>query len=116
MRPGGLLRRVSGVRSGDEGGRGDEFPGEAVQKGRGGRRSDGGEDCSGERPVLVCCSHQLSACGAGQLAIHALQSVLAAEFKPSEIQVGLVTTGDPKFRQLDEATIEAHLTAIAERD
>lgn len=42
--------------------------------------------------------------------------MLAAEFKPSEIQVGLVTTGDPKFRQLDEATIEAHLTAIAERD
>lgn len=33
-----------------------------------------------------------------QLAIHALQSVLAAEFKPAEIEVGIVTVADPKFR------------------
>jgi 20S proteasome subunit alpha 1 len=51
-----------------------------------------------------------------QLAIHALQSVLAAEFKPSEIQVGLVTTADPKFRELEEDVIERHLTSISERD
>jgi 20S proteasome subunit alpha 1 len=51
-----------------------------------------------------------------QLAIHALQSVLAAEFKPSEIQVGVVTTADPKFRELSEDVIERHLTNISERD
>jgi 20S proteasome subunit alpha 1 len=51
-----------------------------------------------------------------QLAIHALQSVLAAEFKPSEIQVGVVTTADPKFRELEEDVIERHLTSISERD
>ena len=51
-----------------------------------------------------------------QLAIHALQSVLAAEFKPNEIQVGVVTTADPKFRELSEDVIERHLTSISERD
>jgi len=51
-----------------------------------------------------------------QLAIHALQAVLAVEFKPSDIEVGLVTLDDPTWRELGEAVIEAHLTAIAERD
>jgi len=51
-----------------------------------------------------------------QMAIHALQSVLSAEFKPSEIQVGIVTVADPKFRELSDDEVEAHLTAIAERD
>merc|ERR1711865_680645 len=51
-----------------------------------------------------------------QMAIHALQSVLSAEFKPSEIQVGVVTVADPTFREIGEEEIEAHLTAIAERD
>jgi 20S proteasome subunit alpha 1 len=50
------------------------------------------------------------------MAIHALQSVLSAEFKPSEIQVGVVTVADPTFREIGEEEIEAHLTAIAERD
>lgn len=51
-----------------------------------------------------------------QLAIHALQSVLSAEFKPSEIQVGVVTADAPKFRELSDEEVEHHLTAIAERD
>ena len=42
--------------------------------------------------------------------------MLAAEFKPSEIQVGVVTTADPQFRELDEDVIEGHLTSISERD
>ena len=51
-----------------------------------------------------------------RLAIHALQTVLAVEFKPADLEVGLVTVGDPKWRKLNEEVIEAHLTAIAERD
>jgi len=51
-----------------------------------------------------------------QMAIHALQSVLTADFKPAEVQVGVVTVADPSFRELSEDEIDAHLTAIAERD
>ncbi len=49
-------------------------------------------------------------------AIGALQSVLAEDFKASEVEVGLVTTTDAAFRTLSEAEIDEHLVAISERD
>lgn len=51
-----------------------------------------------------------------ELAISCLQSVLAEDFKPSDIEVAVVRTEDPHFRILDEASVERHLTDIAERD
>ena len=50
-----------------------------------------------------------------QLAITALSSVLGIDFKPNEIQVGVV---DERmvFDVLTEQQIEQHLTAIAEKD
>ncbi|XP_065832794.1 proteasome subunit alpha type-6-like [Oscarella lobularis] len=51
-----------------------------------------------------------------QMAIMALANVLASDFKPTEIEVGVVTTDNPTFRLLTESEIDAHLTAIAERD
>ncbi|XP_054712557.1 proteasome subunit alpha type-6-like [Uloborus diversus] len=51
-----------------------------------------------------------------QLAISALSTVLSADFKPSEIEVGIVSKSEPKFRKLTEAEIEVHLTTIAEKD
>lgn len=50
-----------------------------------------------------------------QLAITALSSVLGVEFKPSEIEVGVVDERQ-FFDVLNEQQIEAHLTAIAEKD
>lgn len=50
-----------------------------------------------------------------QLAITALSSVLGVEFKPSEIEVGVVDERQT-FDVLTEQQIEAHLTAIAEKD
>jgi len=50
------------------------------------------------------------------LAISALQSTLAMDFKPTDIEVGIVTTADPSFRKLSEDDIDAALIAIAERD
>lgn len=48
-------------------------------------------------------------------AITCLQSVLSADFRPNEIEIGIIRNGE-RFRTLSEDEIEAHLTAISERD
>ncbi|XP_055917283.1 proteasome subunit alpha type-6-like [Eupeodes corollae] len=51
-----------------------------------------------------------------QLAITCLSTVLAVDFKPNGIEVGIVSKDKPDFRTLDEKEIEEHLTKIAEKD
>lgn len=51
-----------------------------------------------------------------QTAIATLQSVLSVDFKPSDIEVGVITSENLKFVRLSDSEIEEHLTAIAERD
>ena len=51
-----------------------------------------------------------------QVAINCLSTILSADFKPSEIEVAVVSKESRKFKVLNETEIDAHLTAIAEKD
>jgi len=59
---------------------------------------------------------KLSSAEAIQLAISALQNVLSIDFKPTDIEVGIVTKNQPRFTVLSLDDIDFHLTQIAERD
>jgi len=51
-----------------------------------------------------------------QLAIQCLCTVLSTDLKPSEMEIGVVTKTNPAFRALTEQEIEAHLSALAEKE
>lgn len=51
-----------------------------------------------------------------QQAIGCLQVVMGMDFKPADIEVGVVSKSRTGFYRLTEAEIDAHLTAIAEKD
>lgn len=51
-----------------------------------------------------------------QMAIQCLQHVLSSDFSAKELEVAVVSKESPEFRALNEDEIDAHLTAIAERD
>jgi len=51
-----------------------------------------------------------------QMAITCLSTVLAVDFKPNGIEIGVVSKDDPTFRTLTEKEVEDHLTKIAEKD
>jgi 20S proteasome subunit alpha 1 len=51
-----------------------------------------------------------------QMTVAALQSVLSADFKGNEIEVGVISKAQPNFTTLSVDQIEEVLTSIAQRD
>ena len=51
-----------------------------------------------------------------KLAVSTLQAVVGQEFKATDIEVGIVTKAQPKFRTLTVAEIEGYLNAIQRFD
>ncbi|KAL1747801.1 nucleophile aminohydrolase [Schizophyllum fasciatum] len=54
-----------------------------------------------------------------EMAIEAMSTVHATDYKPGEIEIGICSTAegeDGQWRVLDEAEVERHLLAYAERD
>ncbi|XP_044728756.1 proteasome subunit alpha type-6-like [Chrysoperla carnea] len=51
-----------------------------------------------------------------QLAISCLSTILSVDFKPNELEIGVVSKDHPNFKILNEQETDVHLTAIAEKD
>lgn len=51
-----------------------------------------------------------------EAAIVALQTVVGSDFKPQDVEVAVVQKDNPMFRNLNQAAIDTHLSAIGERD
>lgn len=51
-----------------------------------------------------------------EMAVEVLATALGQEFKTSDIEIGVATVDQPAFRVLPEASIDAILTSIAEKD
>ena len=87
--------------------RAEEADGGVAAAAAGGGGGGGGE-AAGPRVSLVGEE-------AVRLAISTFQSLLTADFKAEEIEVGVATAGAP-FRVLATAEVEGHLSALAERE
>jgi 20S proteasome subunit alpha 1 len=51
-----------------------------------------------------------------EAAILTLQTAVGSDLKPTDIEIGVVTKENPRFRKLTEKEIDEHLTAISDRD
>ncbi len=59
---------------------------------------------------------ELSMKEAIETALLALQTVIGSDLKPTDLEMATITVDKPKWYQLTEAEVDAHLTALSDRD
>jgi len=50
------------------------------------------------------------------MAITTLSTILSIDFKPTEIEIGIISKDNTRFRTLTESEIDEHLQRIADKD
>lgn len=50
-----------------------------------------------------------------ETAIQVLQTVISSDFKADEIEIGVATVDDPRFKKLSEQEIETYLNDLADK-
>ena len=50
------------------------------------------------------------------VALSCLTHILSADFKPSELEIAVVSKDNPRFKILNDDEIDTYLTALAEKD
>jgi len=51
-----------------------------------------------------------------KMAITTLSTILSIDFKPTEIEIGIISKDNTRFRTLTESEIDEHLQRIADKD
>jgi len=51
-----------------------------------------------------------------EVALNCFCTVMAQEYKPSEVEVAIVTKENPVFRILTEKEIDSHMVALSDKD
>jgi len=69
-----------------------------------------------EKKIKAAAEEGLTMKEAIETALLGLQTILGFDLKPTDLEMGIMTVDQPKWKQLTEQEIDQHLTALSDRD